>query len=213
MAKHYVVADLHLGHANVLKYEYIRVHELSKWITYHYGPMNENEILEAVSSPDHPRFKQVVYWHNEMIIDAWNSVIKDEDIVFFLGDFCLTKNIERIKDWVSQLRGRKRMIMGNHDLRKEAFYMECGFESVCRWPVLYNRHIWLSHEPMPKELVPEGYINFFGHVHSNESFNWERGICVSVEQLMYFRPISIDKHIGDWSELYPNRHEQNFKEA
>ncbi len=203
MAKHYVASDLHLGHANVIIYEPIRAQKLSNYIV---NSLSSEEIIEIMKDREHPMFSALLAAHNEMIIKAWNSVIKDDDIIFFLGDFCLTRNKEFIKTWVSRLNGRKRLIMGNHDTRKPEFYMECGFESVSQYPVLYNRHIFLSHEPLPQEIVPKGYINFFGHVHSNPDFNWERGQCVSIEQLECFKPIPIDDYIGDWSELYPNRH-------
>jgi calcineurin-like phosphoesterase family protein len=195
--KHFVVSDLHFGHANVILYEQCRAEALAKLTGY---------TVELVNQLATEKQAMLLQTHNQMLVDAWNSVVGPEDVVFFLGDFCLTKNAELIRGWVSQLNGRKRMIMGNHDVRKPGFYMECGFESVSQYPVLYNRHIFLSHEPLPHEIVPKGYINFFGHVHGNTEFNWERGICVSVEQLPNFAPIPIDRYIGDWSELYPDRH-------
>ena len=195
--KHFVVSDLHFGHANVILYEQCRTEALAKLTGY---------TVELVNQLAAEKQAALLHTHNQMLIDAWNSVVGPEDIVFFLGDFCLTRNKELIQSWVSQLNGRKRMIMGNHDVRKPAFYIECCFESVSQYPVLYNRHIFLSHEPLPHEIVPKGYINFFGHVHGNTEFNWERGICVSVEQLPNFTPIPIDKYIGDWSEQYPDRH-------
>ena len=195
--RHFVVSDLHFGHGNVLAYEPIRAEKVAARVG-----IPVDQVIEMAREKN----EFILTTHNQMLIDAWNKTVNDDDIVFFLGDFCLTKNAELIRTWVSMLKGRKRMIMGNHDLRKEQFYMECGFESVSRYPVLYNHHIFLSHEPLPKELVPQGYVNFFGHVHSNTDFSWERGICVSVEQLPGFRPISIDRWIGDWSEMYPDRH-------
>lgn len=195
--RHFVVADLHLGHANVILYEPVRAKALSKLLGIS---------VESVNEMAKEKNTYLMQLHNQMIIDAWNSVVGENDIVFLLGDFTLSRNKELIQLWTSKLNGRKRLIMGNHDTRKEAFYMECGFESVTRWPALYNNHIWLSHEPMPKELVPKGYISFYGHVHGNTEFNWERATCVSVEQLKDFKPLCIDNHIGDWVELYPDRH-------
>jgi calcineurin-like phosphoesterase family protein len=195
--KHFVVADLHFGHGNVMAYEIIRCLEVAKRTN-----LQPSQVYEMAINKD----PFILQSHNQMLIDAWNSVVGPEDVVFFLGDFCLTRNKELIQSWVSQLNGRKRLIMGNHDVRKPEFYMECGFESVSPYPVLYNNHIFLSHQPLPHEIVPKGYINFFGHVHSNTEFNWERGICVSVEQVPNFAPIPIDRYIGDWSELYPDRH-------
>ena len=49
------------------------------------------------------------------LIDAWNSVVKDHDIVWHLGDFAY-HDADRTASIFSQLRGRKRLILGNHDL-------------------------------------------------------------------------------------------------
>ncbi|OCP07959.1 hypothetical protein BC374_17830 [Ensifer sp. LC13] len=49
------------------------------------------------------------------LIDAWNSVVKDGDIVWHLGDFSYHAEA-RTRSIFAQLRGRKRLILGNHDL-------------------------------------------------------------------------------------------------
>lgn len=54
---------------------------------------------------------------NEAIIQNWNAVVKDDDIVFVLGDlgFC---GIEKLRDLLSQLKGKIFLIQGNHDSDK-----------------------------------------------------------------------------------------------
>ena len=54
---------------------------------------------------------------NQSIIDNWNSVVKDDDIVYLLGDmgFC---GIEKLKSLISQLKGHIRLVQGNHDSDK-----------------------------------------------------------------------------------------------
>ncbi len=49
------------------------------------------------------------------IIDAHNAVVRDGDIVWMLGDFSAHQD-SRTAQISSQLRGRKRLILGNHDL-------------------------------------------------------------------------------------------------
>lgn len=54
------------------------------------------------------------------LIDQWNSVVRDDDIVFHLGDFaCGDRDPARIKRIFDQLRGRKYLVLGNHDLRND----------------------------------------------------------------------------------------------
>ena len=54
---------------------------------------------------------------NQGIIDNWNSIVKDDDIVFLLGDmgFC---GIEKLRPLMSQLKGKIYLIQGNHDSDK-----------------------------------------------------------------------------------------------
>ncbi len=51
---------------------------------------------------------------NQGIINNWNSVVKEDDTVFVLGDlgFC---GIEKLRPLISQLKGKIVLIQGNHD--------------------------------------------------------------------------------------------------
>ena len=51
---------------------------------------------------------------NQGIINNWNSVVKEDDTVFVLGDlgFC---GIEKLRPLMSQLKGKIILIQGNHD--------------------------------------------------------------------------------------------------
>ena len=54
---------------------------------------------------------------NEGIIQNWNSVVQEDDVVFVLGDlgFC---GIEKLRLLISQLKGNIFLIQGNHDSDK-----------------------------------------------------------------------------------------------
>lgn len=210
----FVIADLHLDHSNILKYEPIRLQKLLEWLKSNCSSMlqNEQDILNTFLDKTNPMHEVYMSLHNDMIIEAWNSVVKSNDIVFFLGDLAMTSNKEKLKVFIGKLNGRKRMIMGNHDTCRPSFYIECGFEQVSKLPVLFNNHLLLSHEPLDHDLVPECCINLFGHVHSNTEFNWERGICISAEQLKDFKPLKINNLIINNESLkdkWLNRHCKN----
>ncbi|TAX58935.1 hypothetical protein ELI02_02225 [Rhizobium leguminosarum] len=49
------------------------------------------------------------------IIDAHNAAVRDGDIVWMLGDFSAHQD-SRTAQIFAQLRGRKRLILGNHDV-------------------------------------------------------------------------------------------------
>lgn len=51
---------------------------------------------------------------NETLIKNWNDVVKDNDIVYHLGDFCFLKYND-CKNILRRLNGNINMILGNHD--------------------------------------------------------------------------------------------------
>ena len=58
---------------------------------------------------------------NETIINNWNSIVKNNDTIYHLGDFCLSTNDE-IKSIFNKLNGNKILIRGNHDRKSVKFY-------------------------------------------------------------------------------------------
>lgn len=110
--------------------------------------------------------------YNAGVIARWNEVVGDEDTVYVLGDLAICKKYNRIAAWVSQLRGRKILVMGNHDYLKVEEYYKMGFVRVYDHPVLLRGRFILSHAPLN---VPAGmpYYNIFGHVHVLPNFETE----------------------------------------
>lgn len=110
---------------------------------------------------------------NETIINNWNSCVKEDDVVFCLGDFCFGGS----KDWnetLDKLNGKKYLIIGNHDEKnlKQGYFKK--FEQVSYMMHIYvdGQSIYLSHFPF---LCYAGSYrekhcvwNLFGHVHSNK---------------------------------------------
>lgn len=54
---------------------------------------------------------------DEALINNWNSVVGENDIVFHLGDFAFAPNW-RWKELLEKLNGRIYLIMGNHEINK-----------------------------------------------------------------------------------------------
>ena len=48
---------------------------------------------------------------NEAIVLAWNSVVDNKDTVYIGGDFAFRNH----RKWVNELKGKKILIVGNHD--------------------------------------------------------------------------------------------------
>ena len=73
------------------------------------------------------------------IIKRWNSVIGDNDFVYHLGDFC-SGTESRCRELLSQLKGHKRLVIGNHDTRltpqqwRDLGFEECYDQSAAACP-------------------------------------------------------------------------------
>lgn len=110
---------------------------------------------------------------NEGLIANWNSVVKDDDIVFDLGDFAFAPN-SKWKEILGRLRGKHYLILGNHDVtRWPGDKIMDLFEQVEQQMIVKidDRFVYLNHYPYlcyggawrgPGNSVWQ----LFGHVHS-----------------------------------------------
>lgn len=127
---------------------------------------------------------------DETLINNWNRVVGEDDIVFHLGDFCFG-GVAKWKNYLDRLNGRVYLILGNHDLKNIRQGLTGRFEEVnggmCIW--IEDYQIFLSHYPF---LCFEGGYRddvwqLFGHVHSrigNTGFDADR--------LNYLYPTQLD---------------------
>lgn len=129
---------------------------------------------------------------NEQLIKNWNSVVGKNDIVYVVGDFALCSK-QKIIEIGQQLKGRKRLIVGNHDQASINTYHEAGFEYVYNHPIVLDDFFVISHEPMVgfSPSMPFGII--FAHVHDNPAYAdySSRSFCVSAERIDY-KPIEFE---------------------
>lgn len=122
---------------------------------------------------------------DEAMISNWNKTVTENDTVFLIGDFSAYGK-EKNTAILQRLSGHKILVMGNHDTENERYYYDCGFESVSRFPVIYDGFWILSHEPVYiNSNMP--YANIFGHVHNNPVYAdfSKQSYCVSTERTDY----------------------------
>ena len=126
------------------------------------------------------------------MIRRWNSVVGDHDLVYHLGDFC-SGGQERCRELLSRLKGRKFLVMGNHDsYLSPQQWRDLGFEECYDLPVILKDFFILSHTPLyVTRNMP--YANLYGHVHSSPTYRSvsSRSACVSVERI-YYTPILLE---------------------
>ena len=106
---------------------------------------------------------------NQTIIDNWNNVVHNTDIVYILGD-------AGDYDYLKYLKGHKKLITGNYERRDKNILDKIvtpDFEILTDNEIKivnYNNKIYtlnMSHEPSKLKNIPidETHINLFGHIH------------------------------------------------
>lgn len=110
--------------------------------------------------------------HDAAIIQNWNNRVTEEDTVYILGDISWHKNARTINIF-KQLKGKKHLIVGNHDGRliKNA-ELRSLFETISDYKeILVNdENIVLCHYPIIcYKNHYYGWYHFYGHVHNS----WE----------------------------------------
>ena len=137
-----------------------------------------------------------VQWHSDMLAENWDSVVRQGDTVWFLGDLIANnKSLDAALEWVKARPGTKHCIAGNHDpvhpMHREAYkfqrkYLE-AFESVqsmatrdIALPTGAKQRVMLSHFPYSGDgdahedratqfrLRDEGLPLLHGHVHTKD---------------------------------------------
>ena len=111
---------------------------------------------------------------NETLIARWNGVVGPEDFTWILGDFCAGEPA-RWREILSRLRGRKGLVVGNHDAPEAvAAALEAGLlADAGEYREIDDgaRRVVLCHYPIPSFRDHYfGQVHLYGHVHT--SFEW-----------------------------------------
>jgi calcineurin-like phosphoesterase family protein len=95
-------------------------------------------------------FENVDEMHNTLI-ERWNSVVTDNDIVYYLGDLSFGRD-ELTKWFVSQLKGEIIFILGNHDKLKDIQKLD-RFSRIHE----YGTEIFIKDDELPFAKRNSGY--------------------------------------------------------
>ena len=108
---------------------------------------------------------------DRVLIEQWNAVVGSDDDIYIIGDFCYRSTKEPLW-YLKQLKGRKHLILGNHDeylLRDEKVMEE--FVSVNNMVRIKDGtySIVLCHFPLAEWY---GYYrktwHIYGHIHNKK---------------------------------------------
>ena len=147
--------------------------------------------------------------HQRLMIKNWNDTVREEDIIFHLGDIAagMKGREDLLIKIFSKLKGHKHLIKGNHDRKPDQWYIDnLGFESVeqslvmgdillCHYPIRTNEYS-KSKEVLKVEDLKRTIEKFdikhiiHGHVHQRTT-DLPNHYNVSVEAIDY-TPIEIN---------------------
>lgn len=157
MTNTWVIADTHFGHRGVCKFLKEDGSKLRPW-----------------DDPDEM---------DEALVSNWNSVVKDNDRVYLLGDVAINRHALQT---LYRLKGRKVLVKGNHDIFKLKEYLP-HFDDIRACVVKKNQDgnkVILTHVPIHPDSVGRFGTNIHGHLHANK-IDDPRYVCVSVEQINF----------------------------
>lgn len=113
-------------------------------------------------------FKTIEEMHEQML-KKWNDKVTNTDTVYILGDFTWRSTNDAI-DFLSELKGRKRLINGNHDFKNSGTKYKKLFETIKDYEEVKvgMNFCQLSHYFMPF-YNKHYYGGFMLHGHSHNS--------------------------------------------
>lgn len=140
---------------------------------------------------------------NRTLVENWNKVVTsdDRDVVWVLGDFALGLTEQEMNEIFAQLRGRKRLVIGNHDVDNrgvvKAALLRLPWDRIAthRAEIKHGRQrIVLDHfAGLTWNADHYGSYLAYGHSHGNLP-----GLPGSVDVGMdaqNFRPISVEEFV------------------
>ena len=144
-ARNFYTADLHLGHAAILK---------SQPVTRPFATVEEMDVV---------------------IVERINERVWKNDVLYILGDFTLSRNANYVEHLFHEISARKVLILGNHDVddrgQVKAGVARLPWD---RPPVqaletregAAGHRVWLSHYAHRTwPAAHHGSFHFYGHSH------------------------------------------------
>lgn len=119
-------------------------------------------------------FESVEHMEEELV-RRWNSVVKKQDTVYVLGDFCWSKEHEWLRI-LERLKGHIVLIRGNHDLKKMSAGLKNMFADIKDYKEIHDsgRTVIMSHYPhlFYRGAYREDVYMLCGHVHNTVENNY-----------------------------------------
>lgn len=141
--------------------------------------------------------------HDKLLKDNWNKTVTNGDTVYILGDIGKigsNSDTEKLIEVIATLKGRKVLVVGNHDVLKDIrlkqlFVEICDYKEIVDNYNGLNHNLVLSHYPILMwNGQHKGAIHLYGHVHSTDE--WE----VYKHSLQYLNDYFKDKTLKGYTD-------------
>lgn len=109
---------------------------------------------------------------NETLVNNWNSVVKPDDIVTYLGDFSLA--FRAVETFSHRLNGFKWLVPGNHDFCHSYHKKSRSQENKDKWIQKYADHGWAVMPEINQGLIGDHYFKLCHHPYATE-YELEKG--------------------------------------
>lgn len=155
MSNIYFTSDTHFGHANIIKF-------------CNRPFLSEEELITVEQDLKCKISREAVERMNQALIDNINRIVKRDDILWHLGDFCWG-GYKEAKTYRDQINCRNvNLIWGNHDEPEiRPLFNEAYDRKLIK---VGNQPIILDHYPILSwNGSYHGCWHLFGHVHGNLS--------------------------------------------
>lgn len=133
----------------------------------------------------------------DQLLKNLRHALAEQDTLIHLGDVIFYKYPE-LKDMLDSVKGRKILLMGNHDRKTQNWYSRNGFSFVADMIVIGD--IMFSHKPI--QTLPTGVrLNVHGHWHNDEHHRRPDWYSESTHRLLSvevtkYKPVKLEEFVA-----------------
>lgn len=127
-----------------------------------------------------------------------------QDILIHLGDIGMGKDQFVHNKYIKPLSCKKWLVLGNHDHKSNLWYLNNGWEVVCKrlFFEAFGKKILFSHKPVKDDDYYD--INIHGHFHNSQLHQQEPELLAikNDKQILFapeysrYQPVSLEKFIN-----------------
>ncbi|MBP1583604.1 MAG: metallophosphoesterase [Victivallales bacterium] len=112
---------------------------------------------------------------DEALVDNWNRRVGGNDNVYFLGDLFFRASVDKVREILGRLKGKKHLVIGNHDsswMTKEL--LDSHFVEVANYldVSVGGRHLVMCHYPLLCWGGSGKSWMIHGHIHNNRHMDY-----------------------------------------